>query len=731
MNDYIIEVHYDGVLEDEILKKDETLFHVANGFIGKKGFFTEGYGFKQKNTVVINGFYNTYKYHYEEQSDQFPLFGKTIMPLPEPFQLDIFVNGQLLNQAHMKHIHTTRRFLLLEGCTKRETMYENDQHQRFVIKETIFAHAIDLRIICVEIDVISLDIDAKIDVHHHMRMPYIKEETSRDPRVAYEKAHLKHKDIYMDKNQVEYQFETLSKQFFGSFKTNVNLNFDYKYTQSDVCGVYTSDIKKGETFYLNMIVVYDTNHVELPYKNAQLNTLEQYKYTQKEYMTSFWASKTLTLDDAESLRVLRYHMYQLYHSGGALDELSIAAKGLSGEGYEGHYFWDTEMYMLPYFVMHHPKRAKHILKHRLLFIEEAKHEARQMGIDEGAKIPWRSIDGTELSPYFPAGSTQLHINSDVSYGYILYVETTGDDDILKEGGFELLVELGLYILNYGFFDDKGFHLPLVTGPDEYTPLVFDNFYTNTLAKMHLEYIIKHYEKYQSYLTNKLDEHTRIQMKKAVDHMTFYHDETLGIHLQDLNHLQRKPLEKGFLPNHGKPLLLKHHPHVIYRHRVLKQADSISAQIILNQYDRYFKESFYHYLDITSHDSSLSKCMYGIGAYHLNDPIGDDYFKEVLYLDFNDLKKHTKHGLHLANTGGAYLMFLKGLLGIHTIEGLCINPSRSEMYKEITYRFTYRGVDVFIDLKGDLLFIEVSKPLEITIWNQKIGVIKTFKTERVR
>jgi hypothetical protein len=77
------------------------------------------------------------------------------------------------------------------------------------------------------------------------------------------------------------------------------------------------------------------------------------------------------------------------------------------------------------------------------------------------------------------------------------------------------------------------------------------------------------------------------------------------------------------------------------------------------------------------------------------------------------------------------MFLKGLLGIHTIGGLCINPSRSEMYKEMTYRFTYRGVDVSIDLKGDLLLIEVSKPLEITIWNQKIGVTKTFKTERVR
>ena len=731
MKDYIIEVNYDGKLDFEILKKDETIFHVANGYIGKKGFFTEGYGFRQKNTVVINGFYNSYPYHYEEHSDQFPLFGKTIMPLPEPFQFEMMMNGTWMNQSSMTHIHTTRIFNLLEGCTTRETMYENTLSQRFLIKETIFAHAINLRLICVDIEIISLDIDAHIEIYHRIMMPYIQPQTSRDPRVAYEKEHLKYVDVSIKNNQVEYQFETMSKQFLGTFKTQTNLNFDYKHTQSDVVGVNKTYVKKGEKLSINLLVMYDTNHVELPYKDTSFETLAHYKHTQKDFMMSFWNSKVLTLGDVDALRILRYHMYQLFHSGGAIDKLSIAAKGLSGEGYEGHYFWDTEMYMLPYFVMHHPNRAKHILKHRLLFIEQAKHEARQMGILKGAKIPWRSIDGTELSPYFPAGSTQLHINSAVSYGYILYTETTGDDSILREGGFELLVELGLYILNYGFFDESGFHLPLVTGPDEYTPLVFDNFYTNSLAKMHLDYIITHYNTYSAFINIKMDESMRTSMKKAVEEMSFYHDETLGIHLQDLNHLNRKPLAPGYLPNEGKPLLLKHHPHFIYRHRVLKQADSISAQIILNQYDAYFKQSFYHYLDITSHDSSLSKCMYGIGAYHLGDILGDAYFKEVLYLDFKDEKKHTKHGLHLANTGGAYLMFMKGLLGIHTIGGLFIHPSKSDIYQDISYRFTYQGVDVYMKLNTKTLSIEVSKPLEMTLWNKKIHVEKRFETERIQ
>jgi alpha,alpha-trehalose phosphorylase len=124
-------------------------------------------------------------------------------------------------------------------------------------------------------------------------------------------------------------------------------------------------------------------------------------------------------------------------------------------------------------------------------------------------------------------------------------------------------------------------------------------------------------------------------------------------------------------------------------------------------------------------------MYGIGAYHLGDILGDAYFKEVLYLDFKDEKKHTKHGLHLANTGGAYLMFTKGLLGIHTIGGLFIHPFKSDIYQDISYRFTYQGVDVYMKLNTKTLSIEVSKPLEMTLWNKKIHVEKRFETERIQ
>jgi alpha,alpha-trehalose phosphorylase len=224
-----------------------------------------------------------------------------------------------------------------------------------------------------------------------------------------------------------------------------------------------------------------------------LLSFEDAQMKQNEAVSRIWNHVHLDLQDESINSALTYHMYQLYVSGAVSDEVSIAAKGLSGEGYEGHYFWDTEMYMLPYFVMHHPNKARHILKHRLIHLEKARVEARQLGVMEGAKIPWRSMDGHELSPYFPAGSAQLHINSDIAYGFILYTETTGDHTLLKEGGFELLIELALYILHYGEMRADGFHIPLVTGPDEYTPLVHDNYYTNKMAKMHFSYLYRHYQ----------------------------------------------------------------------------------------------------------------------------------------------------------------------------------------------------------------------------------------------
>jgi alpha,alpha-trehalose phosphorylase len=654
------------------------------------------------------------------------------MPLPGPFQMHFVVDGSSINPSSMKHLKTTRTYDLKEGLTRRISMYEDALGHRYQVSELVFAHAVSLNKIFVDIDIISIDRDVDLDLIHVIEMPYIQETKIRDPRIAYEKNHLNYLEATYTNQVVHYVYETMDKNFKGSFETECNTSFNYDIHGDTITGYSKKALLKGKPVHITLKTKYHSNHVNLDDVSHGFLDIDEEKRLHQKALQTFWYHQHFMLNNENILQTLHYHLYHLYFAGGVMDELSIAAKGLSGEGYEGHYFWDTEMYMLPYLIMHHPERARHILRHRLIHLEKAKQEARLLGVGFGAKIPWRSIDGNELSPYFPAGSSQIHINSDIAYAYISYVETTGDEQILKDGGFELLCELGLYILHYGYFDHEGFHLPLVTGPDEYTPLVHDNYYTHKLVRFHFSYILTHYEKFQNDLSSPLDQDTLDTILQARDSIVLLYDKTLNIHLQDRNHLHRKPLPKGILPNHGLPLMLKKHPHYIYRHQVLKQADSIAVDVILNDYDTYFESSFHHYLNITSHDSSLSKCMYGIGAYHIgNSKLGDTYFEDVLMLDIKDEKNHTKNGLHLANAGGAYLVFLRGLLGIYTIHGLSISPAKDSIHEEISYTFLYQQQPIQIHVQTNTITIIVNKPLDVKIYHKLYHIQDTLTLERER
>jgi len=711
---------YQGSLIEEQLLKDETIFHVANGYLGKKGVFTEGYGYPHKRGVFLNGFYNTYGYHYEENAQQFPQQGKTIMALPDASLITFKVNGYELNQKEMKHILTERRFDLEKGMTVRTTTYQSSHDEMYQLNETIYAHHHAHSIIKIEIQLKSLTKDASCECKHQISMPLIKTSHTRDPRLAYEKTHIEMTHIDLDKKQ--YHFQTQSKQFQGYLEFIMDKHFHYEIAQEDVIGILNQHLKKDETLTLHLTLNYHSNHIQLDMKDASLNS-------HLKTLDAYWKHYPFTFSDPKKQEIMDYHMYQLYHAGGIHQQLSIAAKGLSGEGYEGHYFWDTEIYMLPYFIYHYPEKAKTILRHRMFFIEEARLEALQLHVKKGIKIPWRSIDGTELSPYFLAGSAQLHINSDVAYGIILYVETTGDHAFLNDGAFRFIVELALYILHYGFFEGNNFHLMQVTGPDEYTTLVDDNYYTNRLAAFHFNYILKHISKYHHLVQDLFSEEDIHLMKQATEKMHFNYDENLKLYLQDASHHLRKPLDHEIIQNEGLPLLLKYHPQFIYRHQVLKQADSVTADILLNRKDEAFKNGFYYYLKMTSHDSSLSKCIYGIGAFQIGEStLANQFFEDTLNLDLKDLKHHTKNGLHMANIGGSYLMVLKGIFGVHSIDGLSVAPTMIQQIQGISIQFLYQSITIQLTLFEFTFQIEVSQPLHIRVYDtvHVIESIQTFK-----
>ena len=189
---------------------------------------------------------------------------------------------------------------------------------------------------------------------------------------------------------------------------------------------------------------------------------------------------------------LKYNIYQLIQSVTKDEYGNIAAKGLSGEGYEGHYFWDTEMYIQPFFVLTMPEFCKNLISMRYKTLDMARENARIMGYHRGALFPWRTIMGRECSGHYPSGTAQVHINGDIAYAIIAYYLATDDFDFMVHTGAELLFEIARHWIDIGNFYKGKFQINDVTGPDEYTCIVNNNYFTNALAKYSLYWTAKIY-----------------------------------------------------------------------------------------------------------------------------------------------------------------------------------------------------------------------------------------------
>jgi alpha,alpha-trehalose phosphorylase len=275
----------------------------------------------------------------------------------------------------------------------------------------------------------------------------------------------------------------------------------------------------------------------------------------------------------------------------------VPAKGLTGQAYEGHYFWDTEIYLLPFLTYTFPRIARNLLTFRYKMLPQARAHARQLG-HRGAMFPWRTISGEEASAYYAAGTAQYHINADIMYGMRKYVQATDDQRFLQDYGAEMLVETARLWVDLGFYSDlKGgkFCLNAVTGPDEYNTVVNNNAYTNLMARENLRYAAQTVESlrvtapdvYSALVQRTSLEQSEVEAwMRAAESMYVPYDEKLGIIPQDDNFLDGEPWDFQNTPRDHYPLLLFYHPLNIYRKQVIKQADVVLAMFLLgNEFSR--------------------------------------------------------------------------------------------------------------------------------------------------
>jgi alpha,alpha-trehalose phosphorylase len=484
---------------------------------------------------------------------------------------------------------------------------------------------------------------------------------------------------------------------------------------------------------------------------------KDFKKDQIRVLDQYWTESDIVIEgNPRDQMALRFKLFHLLQSVGKDSFSNISAKGLSGEGYEGHYFWDTEIYVLPVLMFNQHEKAKELLSYRYRILPEARDRAKMLGHLRGAAYPWRTISGIECSGYFPAGTAQYHINADIAYAFIQYHLYTGDWSFIVAKGAEVILETARTWLEIGHHHKGAFQIHDVTGPDEYTAIVNNNYYTNAMAKYHLYWANKIYEELvgmtdSTLKASALEMLERIGFKNeeaqamafASEKMMLPFDEELNLYAQDDSFLSKPVWPFGNEAFSKRPLLLHYHPLTIYRHQVLKQADTVLAHFMLEDYaDKvHIKNAYNYYEKLTTHDSSLSSCAYGIMASKCGmDDKAYDYFIKTINLDLEDTHKNTKDGLHMANIAGTALSVVAGFAGFRIKEqGMFFEPTCPSRWTGYKFKIHYQSrwlsikVDRFITItliSGDPIpvyigektyYLSENKPIRTILKNYK-GVV---------
>ncbi|MEK5338621.1 glycosyl hydrolase family 65 protein [Weizmannia sp. FSL W8-1119] len=735
-------------LDKQMLLVNESLFALGNGYLGVRGNFEEGYPEEIPSIrgTYLNAFYDNTEIQYGEKAYGFPETGQKMLNVIDAQTIEIFLGeekerfslfeGEVLGFSQTLHMK--------RGFSERVIHWKSPSGKEIKLTFSRLVSFTWRELFAIQVKMEPVNFSGPVRVISTVNGDVQNYVDKNDPRTG--SAHAKR--LAVTKAAAESGTIVLLARTFASglemacaTTHAVSASCECHYEQDEQKVHAIIDFKPGEPVSLTKFAIYtDTlrhgDHIAEKaadiLKSMQGKDFSALIREQEQYLATYWQTADIEIDGDPKLQEgIRFNLYQLLQSVGKDTASNIAAKGLSGEGYEGHYFWDTEIYIFPVFLLTHPELARHLLLYRYHILGHARARAREMGHQKGALFPWRTISGPECSPYFPAGTAQYHISADIAYSYMQYWYATQDQDFMKQYGVEILVETARLWLEVGHYREKDgkFAIEDVTGPDEYTAIVNNNYYTNVMAKYNLKSAHKFYHwlkttdaAYFAAFAARLGltDKEAASWLKAADAMYLPYDEKRGIHKQDDSFLDKAVWDFEHTPKDHYPLLLHYHPLTIYRYQVCKQADTVLAHFLLEEEadPETIRNSYHYYEKVTTHDSSLSTCIFSIMASRLGETKkAYHYFIETARLDLDNTHGNTKDGLHMANMGGTWLSIVYGFGGVRIKEnGLFLNPAIPEQWDRYLFRLTYQNRRLQVEvtchafkvalLEGDVLDIHI-------------------------
>ncbi len=702
----------------------ETLFAIANGYMGIRGTHEEGLPSNDPG-FFLNGLHETWPIPYGEAAFGFATTGQTIVSAPDGSIMRLYVDEEPLVLAESQLLEYERVLDMKTGTLERFARFRTSRGAVVELRTKRLAslHWRHLAAISYEVTLVSGMAELAIASELVTHLPRPKGHD--DPRIGVrmDESALAPIDQFCDGTRVLLELRTRSSGIGlacgmeHSIQTELRHSIESSVQEDEGRVVFFLDAVPGVPATITKLLGYHhdpqaassdlVRRVNRTLDRAVGDGFGRIAEVQRERLAAFWEHSDIEIDGPQDIQqAVRFNLFQIRQASARVEGHGIAAKGLTGRGYEGQYFWDTEIYVLPVLTYTQPHVARRLLHFRYEMLEAARRRARQLG-HRGALFPWRTISGEEASAYYAAGTAQYHINAAISYAVRQFERVTGDQEFLAREGVEILVETARLWADLGFFSkrrDGAFCIQGVTGPDEYSAVVDNNAYTNLMARENLNAAAEGLEllratdpdAYDRLVARlRIDPDEPAEWVQAAELMFVPYDDRAGVLLQDEHFLNRKPWDFENTPLDHYPLLLHYHPLNIYRHQVIKQTDVVLATFLAG--DRFTEEEkqrvFEYYDPLTTGDSSLSSCVQSVMAAEVGDlQAAYDYFLLSAAIDLANLAGNVSDGIHVASCGGVWMALVNGFAGLRDVAGqdLAFTPRLPADWRSMRFRLIFRG-----------------------------------------
>ena len=751
-NPWAIEaVRYVRELTCDFAGQAETMFALSNGYLGMRGIADEGTPVHEAGTY-LNGFYEHRPISYGERAYGFPTVGQSILNCPDGTVMSLSVDDEPFVLAEAEILSYRRILDFRTGTLNRDVAWMTPSGKRLRLRTLRLVSLAHRHLAALEYALTIEGAEAEVVIASELRNDQPLAADTSDPRLAegFVGRVLHPAGVRAAALRAILSYRTGSSGLVLGCGMDHVIAADGPFAAQTSCDddlarvVVRATLAPGQTIRIHKYLSYHyaSDTAPEPIRSRVAWTLDRavergfasIRARQEADVDRFWQRADVRVD-AENPRLqqaIRWNLFQLMQASERAEGHGIPARGLTGRTYEGHYFWDTEIYVLPFLIYTNPPMARSLLKVRYDMLDSARDRARELG-HRGAMFPWRTINGREASAYYAAGTAQYHINADIAFAVRHYVEVSGDEDFLCRYGAEILVETARLWCDLGFFSDRmggRFCIHGVTGPDEYTAIVNNNCYTNLMARENMRTAaatVRRLERDDPESFASLVRRTGLEpdepedWDQAAERMYLPYDERLKVHPQDDAFLDLERWDFAATPDDHYPLLLHYHPLNLYRCQVIKQADMVLAMFLLSeQFSHEAKRRNFEYYDpLTTHDSSLSVCIQSIVANEIGlREKAIHYFNFAVAMDLSDIGGNMMHGAHIAAIGGTWLALVYGFAGLRDSGGrIGFHPCLPEAWGRMSFTLRIRGRTIRLELDHDAATYSLLEGEELTLWHE--------------